>query len=208
MIVGPTSHRQLYSTATHPLCQGGYDAVSNHSWLRAAKPRTFTAHRGAANRTLRFSLHEATAPTAPSRRQAETPSRMQWRANKYLKSTSFQAATLVAAHAAQMGWSGKHVSRLYGRIRRKKGHSIVVGAVARHLPRRHSGCSRNRNPTENPTRSHPGRGKRGPNLSAERRACVLERRELTLGTRVDCHASVEDAHAALTANLSRVGQAG
>ena len=32
--------------------------------------------------------------------------------------------------------------------------------------------------------------------------CVLETRELTLGTRVDCDAPVEDAHAALTANLS------
>jgi hypothetical protein len=40
---------------------------------------------------------------------------------------------VVAAHVAQMGWPSKHVSRLYGRIRRKKGHSIAVGAVARHL---------------------------------------------------------------------------
>jgi predicted Zn-dependent peptidase len=58
---------------------------------------------------------------------------MQWRASLFLKSASIQAATLVAAHAAQMGWSGKHVSRLYGRIRREKGHSIAVDAVARHL---------------------------------------------------------------------------
>ena len=64
--------------------------------------------------------------------------------------------------ARPRGWSGKHVSGLYGRIQRKKVTRSPSAQLPDTFPRQHSGCSRNRNPTENSTRSHPGRGKRVP----------------------------------------------
>jgi len=77
-----------------------------------------------------------------------------------------------------MGWPSKHVSRLYSRIRRKKGHSIAVGAVARHLSEAAFWILTKQEPYREPDSISPRRGQRGPNLSADRRACVLETREL------------------------------
>jgi len=37
------------------------------------------------------------------------------------------------AHPPNSNWSNRHVAKLYGRLRAKKGHSKSVVAVARHL---------------------------------------------------------------------------
>jgi transposase len=58
---------------------------------------------------------------------------MRRQANHYLKWAFIEAANVVALHHAQTEWKRKHVSRLYNRIQSKKGHSIAIGAVARHL---------------------------------------------------------------------------
>ena len=53
--------------------------------------------------------------------------------NNYLKWAFIEAANVVVRHRNHPKWRDKHVSRLYERIRRRKGHSVAVGAVARHL---------------------------------------------------------------------------
>jgi transposase len=51
--------------------------------------------------------------------------------NRYLKWAYVEAANVCARHAERH--SGRHVSKLYRRIRGRKGHQKAVGAVARHL---------------------------------------------------------------------------
>jgi len=52
-------------------------------------------------------------------------------ANQYLKWAFTEAANAVAVN--QRHWRLKHVTRLYQRVRARKGHKVAVGAVARHL---------------------------------------------------------------------------
>ena len=51
--------------------------------------------------------------------------------NQYLKWAYFEAGNVVARH--HRAWAEKHVSVLYARIRKKRGHQVAVGAVGRHL---------------------------------------------------------------------------
>jgi transposase len=51
--------------------------------------------------------------------------------NQYLKWAFHEAANVVATH--QGSWPDRHVSRLYSRLRERKGHGRAIGAVARHL---------------------------------------------------------------------------
>ena len=51
--------------------------------------------------------------------------------NRYLKWAYSEAANQVALH--RMHYPDRHVSRLYCRLRSRKGHAKAVGAVARHL---------------------------------------------------------------------------
>jgi len=51
--------------------------------------------------------------------------------NQYLKWAFHEAANVVASHQGR--WSDRHVARLYGRLRERKGHGKAVVAVARHL---------------------------------------------------------------------------
>ena len=51
--------------------------------------------------------------------------------NQYLKWAFSEAANVVGLNHGR--WPNRHVSRLYSRIRERKGHGKAVGAVARHL---------------------------------------------------------------------------
>lgn len=51
--------------------------------------------------------------------------------NRYLKWAFTEAANSIVAHQRWMG--GRHVLRLYNRIRQHKGHAKAITAVARHL---------------------------------------------------------------------------
>jgi transposase len=53
--------------------------------------------------------------------------------NHYLKWAFTEAANAASRYRNNPRWRHKHVIRLYERIRQQKGHSIAVGAVARHL---------------------------------------------------------------------------
>ena len=51
--------------------------------------------------------------------------------NRYLKWAFIEAANAICIHRPRR--PRRHVSRLYERIARRKGHSKAIGAVARHL---------------------------------------------------------------------------
>jgi len=51
--------------------------------------------------------------------------------NRYLKWAFVEAANVICRHRGR--YPGRHVSRLYERIARRKGHQKAIGAVARHL---------------------------------------------------------------------------
>jgi len=51
--------------------------------------------------------------------------------NRYLKWAFVEAANVTNLHRSR--YPGRHVSRLYERIARRKGHPKAIGAVARHL---------------------------------------------------------------------------
>jgi len=51
--------------------------------------------------------------------------------NRYLKWALVEAANIVVINQGR--WSSRHVVRLYGRIKERKGHAKAVVAVARHL---------------------------------------------------------------------------
>ena len=58
---------------------------------------------------------------------------MRKESNQYLKWAFIEAANVLVLHQNHPNWEKKHVTTVYKRIRRRKGHSIAVGAVARHL---------------------------------------------------------------------------
>jgi transposase len=80
-----------------------------------------------------FSSYAGTTPRVSSSGGKTHLGHMRTESNQYLKWAFIEAGNVVAAHHAQSGWTQKHVSKIYLRTRNKKGHSIAVGAVARHL---------------------------------------------------------------------------
>lgn len=53
--------------------------------------------------------------------------------NNYLKWAFIEAANVIVRQRHHPNWRMKYVTHLYERIRRRKGHSVAVGAVARYL---------------------------------------------------------------------------
>jgi hypothetical protein len=74
----------------------------------------------------------------PARRRASTPAGGKTRfgpsrpdVNRYLKWAFGEAANAVCLNRGRA--PGRHVTRLYERVARRKGHQKAIGAVARHL---------------------------------------------------------------------------
>jgi transposase len=80
-----------------------------------------------------FSSYCGTTPRISSSGGKTRYGRLRTESNQYLKWAFIEAANAVAAHHAQRGWTTRHASRLYVRIRSRKGSSVAIGAVARHL---------------------------------------------------------------------------
>lgn len=80
-----------------------------------------------------FASYAGTTPKVSSSGGKTRYGRMRQEANPFLKWAFVEAANVVARHRASPSWSSRHVVQLYDRIRRRKGHEIAVGAVARHL---------------------------------------------------------------------------
>lgn len=59
--------------------------------------------------------------------------RMVRQCNTYLKWAFIEAANVVVAHRHHPNWRRSYVVHLYERARRRKGHSVSVGALARYL---------------------------------------------------------------------------
>jgi transposase len=80
-----------------------------------------------------FSSYCGTTPRVSSSGGKCRYGKMRSESNQYLKWAFIEAANAISAHHAQRGWTARHVSKLYVRIRARKGASVAIGAVARHL---------------------------------------------------------------------------
>jgi transposase len=77
--------------------------------------------------------YSGTVPKVKSSGGKQRHGRMVKQANNYLKWAFIEAANVVVMKRNHPRWRPKHVSVLYDRIRRRKGHAVAVGAVARHF---------------------------------------------------------------------------
>ena len=80
-----------------------------------------------------FASYAGTTPKVKSSGGKTYYGHMRKESNQYLKWAFIEAANVIVSCRFRPGWRKKHVVRLYERIRRRKGHGIAVGAVARHL---------------------------------------------------------------------------
>ena len=80
-----------------------------------------------------LACYSATVPKVMSSGGKQRQGRMIKQANNYLKWAFIEAANVVVMKRNHPFWRRKRVSVLYERIRRRKGHAVAVGAVARHL---------------------------------------------------------------------------
>jgi transposase len=79
-------------------------------------------------------------------------------ANNYLKWAFIEAANVVVMKRHYASWRSKHVSVLYERIRRRKGHAVAVGAVARHLAEATFWVLKKAEPYQDPMKVSPRQG--------------------------------------------------
>ncbi len=80
-----------------------------------------------------FASYAGTVPTVKSSGGKTRYGRLRKQSNQYLKWAFIEAANVVVRQRRHANWRAKHVTMLYERIRQRKGHSVAVGAVARHL---------------------------------------------------------------------------
>ena len=72
--------------------------------------------------------------------------------NHYLKWAFVEAANAPAQYCKKPHWQHRHVTHLYERVRLRKGHSVAVGAVARHLAEATFWILNKKEPYREPTR--------------------------------------------------------
>jgi transposase len=80
-----------------------------------------------------FASYSGTVPKVKSSGGKIRYGKMRKQSNNYLKWAFIEAANVVVRQRFYPSWHDKYVSLLYERIRRRKGHSVAVGAVARYL---------------------------------------------------------------------------
>jgi transposase len=83
---------------------------------------------------------------------------MRQEANHYLKWAFIEAGNVIALNHAKTSWQRKHVSQLYERIRKRKGHSVAIGAVARHLSEAAFWILKKQEPYQEPKSFQPRQG--------------------------------------------------
>jgi transposase len=105
-----------------------------------------------------FASYSGTTPKVSASGGKVHYGRMRQQANHYLKWAFVEAANVIALNRAREGWKRRHVSRLYDRIQRKKGHSVAVGAVARHLSEAAFWVLTKHEPYEEPNSARPRQG--------------------------------------------------
>ncbi len=80
-----------------------------------------------------FASYSGTVPKIKASGGKIRYGKMRKQSNNYLKWAFIEAANVVVRQRFYLSWHDKYVTRLYERIRRRKGHSVAVGAVARYL---------------------------------------------------------------------------
>ena len=72
--------------------------------------------------------------------------------NHYLKWACVEAANAPAQYRMHPRWQHRHLTHLYERVSLRKGHSVAVGAVARHLAEAAFWILNKKEPYREPTR--------------------------------------------------------
>jgi transposase len=80
-----------------------------------------------------FTSYAGTTPKVKGSAGKYRYGKMRKQSNNYLKWAFIEAANVVVRQRNHPSWRNKHVSQLYERVRRRKGHFVAVGAVARYL---------------------------------------------------------------------------
>jgi transposase len=113
-----------------------------------------------------FASYAGTVPTVKGSGGKIRYGRLRKQSNQYLKWAFIEAANVVVRQRRHHNWRSKHVTILFERIRRRKGHSIAVGAVARHLSEATYWMLRKQEPYKDPARQvvYQGNGQREPNM--------------------------------------------
>ena len=102
-----------------------------------------------------FSSYSGTTPRVSSSGGKTHYGKMRTESNQYLKWAFIEAANAISAHHAQSGWTDRHCSRLYVRVRARKGSSVAIGAVARHLAESVYWVLRKNEPYKEPSKVSP-----------------------------------------------------
>ena len=105
-----------------------------------------------------FSSYCGTTPRVSSSGGKTHYGRMRTESNQYLKWAFIEAANAVSAHHGQRGWVTRHCSRLYLRVRARKGASVAIGAVARHLAESAFWVLKKSEPYKEPEKVSPRQG--------------------------------------------------
>lgn len=109
--------------------------------------------------SAQFASYAGTVPTVKGSGGKIRYGRLRKQSNQYLKWAFIEAANVVVRQRRHQNWRDKHVTILFERIRRRKGHSIAVGAVARHLSEAAYWMLRKQEPYKDPVRKAVARGK-------------------------------------------------
>jgi transposase len=105
-----------------------------------------------------FASYSGTTPKVSASGGKVHYGHMRQQANHYLKWAFIEAANVIARNRTTANWKRKHVSQLYERIKNKKGHSIAIGAVARHLSEGTFWVLMKRVPYKEPNSARPRQG--------------------------------------------------
>ena len=97
-----------------------------------------------------FASYSGTTPRVSSSGGKSHYGRMRTESNQCLKLAFIEAANAVSAHHAQSRWNSRHSSKLYVRIRGRKGSTVAIGAVARHLAESTSWVLKKKEPYKEP----------------------------------------------------------
>jgi transposase len=116
-----------------------------------------------------FASYAGTVPTVKGSGGKVRYGRLRKQSNQYLKWAFIEAANVVARQRRHPSWRSKHVTILFERIKRRKGHSVAIGAVARHLSEAAYWMLRRQEPYKDPAMKavYRGNGQRGPNMVQE-----------------------------------------
>jgi transposase len=136
----------------------------------------------------RLASYSGTTPRVISSGDKTRYGRLRADVNRYLKWAFVEAANSVAVHRGH--YPQRHVTRLYERLRARRGHAKAVGAVARHLAEAAWHVLSRNQPYRDPALAR-NRQAAGQTTKAQARTP----HESRCGSRSECDAPCEHVHA-------------